>query len=130
MDFELTDDQLELQRVVREVAERECPPALVRAVVEDDADDATRCGRRSSTSTGPASRCPSSDGGRGVTAVELVVVLEELGRVADPTPFLATTSQYVPLVRERAARRRERGRCSARVCAGGSGRRRRSRPSR
>ncbi|HEX6422840.1 MAG TPA: hypothetical protein VFZ79_05130 [Acidimicrobiales bacterium] len=32
-----------------------------------------------------------------MTAVELVVTLEELGRVADPTPFLATTSQYVPL---------------------------------
>ena len=31
MDFELTDDQLELQAVVRDVAQAECPPSLVRA---------------------------------------------------------------------------------------------------
>ena len=38
MDFELDDEQLELQRVVRDIAERECPPALVRAVVDGDDD--------------------------------------------------------------------------------------------
>jgi alkylation response protein AidB-like acyl-CoA dehydrogenase len=30
-------------------------------------------------------------------AVELAIVLEELGRATDPTPFLATMSQYAPL---------------------------------
>ena len=57
----------------------------------------------------------------GMSAVELVITLEELGRVADPTPFLATTSQYVP---RRAGVRRRRpahGRCSRAVCAGGTG---------
>ena len=29
---------------------------------------------------------------------ELVLVLEQLGWAADPTPFLATTTQYLPLV--------------------------------
>ena len=48
----------------------------------------------------PGLTVPEDDGGSGATAVELVIALEELGRVADPTPFLATTSQYVPLVRE------------------------------
>ena len=38
MDFELTEEHLELQRVVREVAERECPPTLVRAVLAGDDD--------------------------------------------------------------------------------------------
>ena len=34
-------------------------------------------------------------------AVELAIVLEELGRATDPTPFLATLTQFAPLVGER-----------------------------
>lgn len=34
------------------------------------------------------------------TAVELAIVLEELGRATDPTPFLATMTQFAPLVGE------------------------------
>lgn len=30
-------------------------------------------------------------------AVELAIVLEELGRATDPTPYLATMSQFAPL---------------------------------
>ena len=55
-----------------------------------------------------------------MTAVELVIVLEELGRVADPTPFLATTSQYVPIVRACAPGDARRELLGA-VCAGGTG---------
>jgi alkylation response protein AidB-like acyl-CoA dehydrogenase len=60
------------------------------------------------------------DGGTGLTAVELAITLEELGRAADPTPFLATTSQYVPLVRE-CASDETRHRLLAAVCEGGTG---------
>ena len=34
-------------------------------------------------------------------AVELAIVLEELGRATDPTPFLATLTQFAPLVGDR-----------------------------
>src|ERR1700749_231852 len=34
-------------------------------------------------------------------AVELAIVLEELGRATDPTPFLATMSQFAPLAADR-----------------------------
>jgi alkylation response protein AidB-like acyl-CoA dehydrogenase len=34
-------------------------------------------------------------------AVELAIVLEELGRATDPTPFLATLTQFAPLAGER-----------------------------
>jgi alkylation response protein AidB-like acyl-CoA dehydrogenase len=34
-------------------------------------------------------------------AVELAIVLEELGRATDPTPFLATMSQFAPLAGDR-----------------------------
>ncbi len=97
MDFELTDDQLELQRVVREVAERECPAALVRAVV-DGTGDAGALWKTYVELDWPGLVVPESAGGIGLGAVELVLLLEELGRVADPTPLLGTTSQYLPLV--------------------------------
>jgi alkylation response protein AidB-like acyl-CoA dehydrogenase len=119
VDFELTDEQLELQRVVRGVAERECPPALVRSVVAGE-DDGSELWKTFVQLDWPGLAVPAEDGGSGLTAVELAITLEELGRVADPTPMLATTSQYVPLVRACApdvARRR----LLAAVCAGEAG---------
>jgi len=99
VDFQLTDEQVELQRIAREVAERECPPSLVRAVVEEDAD-VDALGKTLVDLEWHGLTVPAEDGGSGATAVELVVVLEELGWAADPTPFLATTTQHLPLVRD------------------------------
>jgi alkylation response protein AidB-like acyl-CoA dehydrogenase len=119
VDFELDDEQLELQRVVRDIAERECPPALVRAVV-DGGDDGSGLWKTFVQLDWPSLTVPADDGGMGMSAVELVITLEELGRVADPTPFLATTSQYLPVVRECAGGDRRRELLGA-VCAGGTG---------
>ena len=99
MDFQLTDEQVELQRIAREVAERECPPALVRAVVEDDADT-DALWKTLVDLEWPGLTVPVDRGGSGATVLELAVVLEELGWAADPSPFLATTTQHLPLLRE------------------------------
>ena len=48
----------------------------------------------------PALTVPERDGGLGLGMVELAVVLEELGRVMAPVPFLATVAQFAPVVRE------------------------------
>ena len=98
MDFELDDDQHALQEVVRDLVDNECPPELVRAVVEGR-DDGSGFWKTLVEAEWPGLTVPEEDGGTGASAVELVIALEELGRGADPTPFLATTSQFVPLVR-------------------------------
>jgi alkylation response protein AidB-like acyl-CoA dehydrogenase len=100
LDFELTDEQETLQRVVRDLVERDCPPSLVRAVVEGDEERAAEVWKTLVQAEWPGLTVPTGQAGSGATAVELVLVLEELGRAADPTPFLATTSHYVPLVAE------------------------------
>ena len=103
MDFELDDEQVELQNVIRDLVERDCPPSLVRAVAEnrDEADTETHALWKTLLGMDlPGLTVPAEYGGSGASAVELVIVLEELGRGADPTPFLVTTSQYVPIVRE------------------------------
>lgn len=119
MDFELTDDQLELQQVVRDIAERECPPTLLRAVAAGD-DDGGSLWKTFVGLDWPSLTVPADDGGMGMSAVELAITLEELGWVADPTPFLATTSQYVPLVRE-CADDEQRRELLAAVVEGGTG---------
>ncbi len=119
MDFELEEEQVELQRVVRDVVERECPPALVRSVV-DGSDDARDLWKTLVSLDWPTLTVPAEHGGMGLSLVELVITLEELGRAADPTPFLATTSQYVPVVRECATAEQAHELLSA-VCAGATG---------
>ena len=119
MDFELTDEQLELQAVLRDLVDRECPPSLPRAVVAGT-DDGSALWKTLVQLEWPGLTVPEDDGGTGASAVELAIALEELGRGADPTPFLATTSQYVPVVRECATPEQRRPLLSA-VCGGGTG---------
>ena len=119
MDFELDAEQVELRRVVRDVVAKECPPALVRAVV-DGGDDGRALWKTYVELDWPGLTVPAEDGGTGLSAVELVIALEELGRAADPTPFLGTAGQYVPLVRACAPEAARRSLLGA-VCAGSTG---------
>jgi alkylation response protein AidB-like acyl-CoA dehydrogenase len=120
VDFELDAEQVELQRVVRDVVDKACPPALVRAVV-DGRDDGRALWKTYVELDWPGLTVPAEDGGTGLSAVELVIALEELGRAADPTPFLGTAGQYVPLVRECAPGGDVRRSLLGAVCAGGTG---------
>ncbi len=122
MDFELDDEELELRRVIRDLVDRDCPPSLVRSVAEgrDEARDDTEALWKTIVGMElPGLTVPTASGGSGAGAVQLAIVLEELGRGADPTPFLATTSQYVPMVRD-AFGDAQPGLLEA-VCRGGTG---------
>lgn len=99
MDFELTDDQVELQRTVRAVLDRECPPAYVRRVAER-AEGAEDLWSTMGALDWPALALPEEVGGLGSTWIEQALVLEELGRAVAPGPFLATVTQFVPFVLE------------------------------
>jgi alkylation response protein AidB-like acyl-CoA dehydrogenase len=99
LDFELTEDHVALRDAVRDVAGKECTAALVRAVAEGrGAEEVDALWRTYAALDWPGLALPVEVGGVGLTTVELVLALEELGRVADPTPMLATSSQYAPLV--------------------------------
>ncbi|MEE2032905.1 acyl-CoA dehydrogenase family protein [Rhodococcus chondri] len=87
--FELDSDQRLWQDTVRDVTAKECPPTLIRNIVDNGADPEplwkVYSGLGWTELTDPAA------------TVELAIVLEELGRATDPTPYLATMTQFAPL---------------------------------
>ncbi len=91
--LEFDADQRLWQETVRDAVAKQCPATLVRSVAEDGVDPAPLWQTYIDAGWTELSE-PD-------TAVELAIVLEELGRATDPTPFLATMTQFAPLVGDR-----------------------------
>ena len=87
--LEFNSDQRLWRDTVRDVVAKECSPAFIRSVVDDGATpDALWKLYNQQGWTEFADRADM---------VELGIVLEELGRATDPTPYLATMTQFAPL---------------------------------
>ena len=99
MHLEFTPDQDELRDGVRTVLTGECPMSLVREVVEKGTTADALWSRMVGLGW-PALTVPESAGGLGMGAVELAVVVEELGRAVAPGPFVPTVTQFAPVVAE------------------------------
>ena len=99
MELEFTEDQEELRDGVRTMLAGECPMSLVRGVAEGTASSVSLWNDMVALGW-PALTVAESDGGLGLGMIELVVVVEELGRAVAPGPFLSTTTQFLPMVRE------------------------------
>lgn len=91
--LEFDADQRLWQETVRDAVGKQCPATLVRDIAENGAD-ATPLWKTYVDAGWTELTDPEN-------AVELAIVLEELGRATDPTPFLATLTQYGPLVGDR-----------------------------
>ncbi len=91
--LEFDADQRLWRDTVRDAVAKQCPPTLVRGVAEQGLDPMllwkVYVGAGWTELTDPAN------------AVELAIVLEELGRATDPTPYLATMTQFAPLAGDR-----------------------------
>lgn len=97
MFFDLSDDQLALQALTREVLDDLSPPdRLRRAPTRDEAWP--KLAAAGLTGIG----LPVPDGGSGGGAVEAAVVAEEAGYVALPEPLVETLGVVIPGLREAA----------------------------
>jgi alkylation response protein AidB-like acyl-CoA dehydrogenase len=99
MELEFSEEQDALREGVRSVLERECPTSVVRGVVEKGVAPDGLWAHMVELGW-PALTVPDDAGGLGLGMVELAVVVEELGRVIAPGPFLPTVTQFAPAVRE------------------------------
>jgi alkylation response protein AidB-like acyl-CoA dehydrogenase len=99
MDFEITQDLQQLIESVGAVLASECPTALVRDVVENGAKPEQPW--KSARELGwTAIDLPESLGGLALGFTALGFVIEQHGRRIAPGPFLATITQFLPLVLE------------------------------
>jgi alkylation response protein AidB-like acyl-CoA dehydrogenase len=91
--LELDDDQRFWRDTVREAVGKQCPPALVRQIAEGraNAEDLWQWYRDQGWT-----ELADAD-----NLIELILVVEEMGRATDPTPFLASLTQFAPLVGDR-----------------------------
>jgi alkylation response protein AidB-like acyl-CoA dehydrogenase len=94
--LEFDADQRLWQETVRDAVGKQCPASLVRGIAEGTGSgDAAGSLWKSYLEAGWTELADPEN------TVELAIVLEELGRATDPTPFLATLSQFAPLAGDR-----------------------------
>jgi len=99
MDFEISAEQQELVDSVRSVLAQECPTSLVRAIVEDGARPEQPW--KSARELGWTSIDLAEElGGVALGFTTLGLVIEQHGEHIAPGPFLATVTQFLPLVCE------------------------------
>src|SRR5579859_828149 len=99
MDFAFSEEQEMLRKSARDFLAKECPPKVVRRLIEgEDAYDPTLW-KKIAELGWTALGIPEQHGGVG-TFLDLVVVLEEAGRALLPGPFFATMGLAVPAVIE------------------------------
>ena len=90
MDFGFSEEQEMLRQSARQFLESECAMTYVRKMMEDDTGYSEEQWKKMADLGWQGLVLPEQYGGSGLNMVDLVVVLEEMGRVVMPGPFLAT----------------------------------------
>ncbi len=90
MDFELSEDQLALRDGARELLDGLAPTTRVRTVVDAGGGIDDGLWKAMVEQGWTAVEVPEDRGGLGLGAVEVAVLLEEVGRHVAPAPFLST----------------------------------------
>ena len=101
MRFAFTEQQLELRTAVRQVLDRECTTADLRAIVDSHDHGAGRSAERWAVLSelgAPGVLVAEDRGGLGLTNVELVGVLEEAGWAGLPEPLAESAALAAPLL--------------------------------
>lgn len=93
MQFELSEEQQELQAFVRELCEQRATSAQIRETIESDQPYDVELWSILCEQMGAASLAiPEEFGGTGFSARETHIVIEQLGRGLTPSPFLGSVA--------------------------------------
>jgi alkylation response protein AidB-like acyl-CoA dehydrogenase len=90
VDFGFSAEQEQIRESARSFLATECPMTLVRQLMADERGHSPDLWRRMADLGWMGLVFPEAYGGAGLTWVDLVVVLEEMGRVVMPGPFFST----------------------------------------
>ena len=90
MDFGFSEEQEMLRSSARDFLAKEAPMTYVRKMMEDDRGYTDELWRKMAALGWMGLILPEAFGGAGLDFVDMVVVLEEMGRVVLPGPFFST----------------------------------------
>ena len=91
MDFSLSSEQEQLRDQARDLLARECPTARVRKVMEGGSGHDADLARVFAEAGWLGILVPEDLGGAGLSFLDAVVLVGELGRAVVPGPFLASS---------------------------------------
>jgi len=100
VDFRFSDDQLTFQAALRKALEKECTPQHLRALWDTDTGRSPQRWAKLAELGVLGLLVPDHHGGLGLNEIDLVLLLEEIGRVALPEPVMETAAVAVALLRE------------------------------
>lgn len=89
MDFSLTEEQEMLKKTARDFLEKECPKTMVKKMAEDEEGYSPELWRKMAELGWLGLVFPTKYEGSGGSFLDLVVLLEEMGRALLPSPFFA-----------------------------------------
>src|SRR5262245_62660539 len=92
MEFELNETQRLFQRSARELFAQECPPTLVREMIEKNQPYSDGVWNKLVEQGWTGLIFAEEDGGLGLGMVEMAVAFEEMGRALVPGAFLSTVA--------------------------------------
>jgi len=93
MNFELGEEQIMLKNSAREFLDKECPKKHVRAMMDDEKGYSPELWKKMAGLGWQGLVFPEQYGGVESSFLDLVVLLEEMGRALMPAPFLSTVVQ-------------------------------------
>jgi len=99
LDFGFSEEQEMLRQSARALLEKECPSTLVRRLMEDEKGCDPALWKKMAELGWTGLVIPEEYGGSGLNYVDLVLVMEEMGRVVLPSPFIWTTMVAEALIR-------------------------------
>jgi alkylation response protein AidB-like acyl-CoA dehydrogenase len=100
VDFDFTDDQYAFRDAARDFFTGEVTTQHLRGAWESDTGRSPELWRKMAETGFVGLTVPEKHGGLGMDEVDLVLLLEEAGKVALPEPLLETTAIAAPLLAE------------------------------
>jgi len=100
MEFNFTEDQTLLQETIRDFLVGECTVEHVRALWETETARSPEFWAKLSEIGVPGLLVPEEHGGLGMSEIDFVLVMVEVGRAALAEPVVSTAFVAVPLLRE------------------------------
>ena len=100
MDFDLNETQKLFKDSARELFAQECPPAVVREMIESGQSYSEEIWQKLVEQGWTGLMFGEEDGGMGLGMVEMAVAFEEMGRALVPGAFLSTVALAGPVIQK------------------------------